>query len=155
MVDASEAIDKARKAVSERAELPGMSLAHEVMLNREGFDNVENMSQADTVDLAIRTGFGYRQLVQWTGQAWLRLHFGADYDAFFRETGITTRGEFKDVLDSYAGPPGPGAPPRGAEAAVAQLIPRDDAPTRAKVLAVYAMATLYEPYMTSGLATGR
>jgi hypothetical protein len=138
-------------AATPLSELPGMSLAHEVMLNREGFDNVENMSQADTVDLAIRTGFGYRQLVQWTGQAWLRLHFGADYDAFFRETGITTRGEFKDVVETYAGSPAPGAPPRGPEAAVAQLITRDDPPIRAKVLAVYAMADSYEPHVTSGL----
>jgi hypothetical protein len=138
-------------AATPLSELPGMSLAHEVMLNREGLDNVENMSQADAIDLAIRTGFSYRQLVQWTGQAWLRLHFGADYDAFFRETGITTRGEFKDVVDTYAGQPAPGTPPRGPEAAVAQLITRDDPPTRAKVLAVYALAASYEPHMTSGL----
>ena len=35
--------------------LAGMSHAHELRLEREGFDNVENLSNADAVDLAICT----------------------------------------------------------------------------------------------------
>jgi len=66
--------------------------------------------------------------------------------------GITTRQELADVVSLYAAPPEPGAPPRGPEAAVARLVPRDEAPTRAKVLAVYTLAASYEPHMTSGFA---
>ena len=142
-----------RYAATPLSELSGMSLAHEVMLNREGFDNVENMSQADTLELAIRTGFSYRQLVQWTGQAWLRLHLGADHDAFVQETGVTTRQELEDVVAMYTESPAPGAPARGPEAAVARLIVRDDGPMRAKVLAVYALAASYEHHATSGMVT--
>ena len=32
--------------------LGGMSYAHELRLEREGFDNIENLSNADPVDLA-------------------------------------------------------------------------------------------------------
>ena len=138
-------------AATPLSELSGMSLAHEVMLNREGFDNAENLSQADTIDLAIRTGFSYRQLRQWIGQAWLRLHFGQDYDAFVRATGVTTRQEFDEVIAFHAAPPEPGAPTLGPEAAVARLFPVEGTPTRAKVLAVYALAAAYEPHATSGL----
>lgn len=53
--------------------LAGMSYAHELRLEREGFDNVENLSNADAVDLAIRTRFSYVQLQQWIDQACSRL----------------------------------------------------------------------------------
>jgi hypothetical protein len=79
------------------ANLAGMSLAHEVRLGREGFDSAENLSHADALDLAIRTGFGYRQLRQWIGEAWLRSRFGDDYDAFAGRTALTNR----DDLDAF------------------------------------------------------
>jgi len=139
-------------AATPLSELQGMSLAHEVMLNREGFDNAENLSQADTIDLAIRTGFGYRQLSQWIGQAWLRLHFGEDFETFFRDTGITTRQEFEGVIATYVKASEPGPLAREEGAAVARLIVRDDARLRAKVLAVHALAATYEPHVTSGLS---
>ena len=78
--------------------LAGMSHAHEVRLQREGFDNLENLSHAVPLDLALRTGFGYRQLRHWIGQAWLRLHLGEDYAAFERATGITSRGELEEYV---------------------------------------------------------
>lgn len=77
--------------------LAGMSLAHEVRLTREGFDSAENLSHADPLDLAVRTGFGYRQLRQWIGEAWLHHRLGADHDAFAARTGLTSR----DDLDAF------------------------------------------------------
>lgn len=77
------------------AMLPGMSYAHELRLEREGIDNVENLSHADPLDLAVRTGFGYRQLVQWVSDAWLCAHLREDYPAFIRSTGVSGRGEFE------------------------------------------------------------
>ncbi|MGH8685077.1 MAG: hypothetical protein ACREUM_06980, partial [Nitrosospira sp.] len=51
--------------------LSGMSYAHELRLEREGYDNIENLSNADAVDLAVRTCFSYSQSKQWIDQAWL------------------------------------------------------------------------------------
>jgi hypothetical protein len=128
------------------SELQGMSLSHEVRLNREGFDNVENLSHADTIDLAIRTGFGYRQLRQWVGQAWLRSHLTDDYPAFVKNTGITARHELREVMGQLM-----------AEADVRQ--PNDQllgrlaggpgGPTTAKLHAVYSLVRGYEPHRTS------
>ena len=82
------------------ATLSGMSLEHETRLRREGFDNIENLAEANAVGLAVRTGFGYRQLRDWIGEAWLRTHLRGDYDAFVKATGITTRDHLKRVLDA-------------------------------------------------------
>lgn len=68
--------------------LPGMSYAHELRLGREGFDNLENLSHADAVDLAVRTGFGYSQLRAWIEGARLRGLLGADYDEFVTRSGL-------------------------------------------------------------------
>jgi hypothetical protein len=86
------------------SKLRGMSLAHEVRLSREGFDNVENLAEADTLDLAVRTGFSYRQLRQWVGEAWLRVHLGDRYGAFVSSTAITTRHELQAYLSTLGGP---------------------------------------------------
>jgi hypothetical protein len=73
--------------------LAGMSYSHELRLEREGFDNVENLTHADAVDLAIRTCFSYAQLKQWIDQAWLASHLREDYPDFVRRTGITNSEE--------------------------------------------------------------
>ena len=65
-----------------------MSYQHEVRLNREGFDNVENFATADVVDLAIRTGFPYQQLADWCSQAKLVISLGDDYERFRQATSI-------------------------------------------------------------------
>lgn len=75
--------------------LAGISYPHETRLEREGFDNVENLSHADAIDLAIRTGFGYKQLAQWIDEAWLATHLREDYAEFVKRTGITCREELK------------------------------------------------------------
>ncbi len=80
--------------------LAGMSYAHELRLEREGFDNVENLSNADAVDLAIRTCFSYIQLQQWIDQAWLAAHLREDYPDFVRRTGIATSEELRCFLYS-------------------------------------------------------
>jgi hypothetical protein len=73
--------------------LAGMSYSHELRLEREGFDNIENLSNADPVDLAIRTCFSYSQLKQWIDQAWLASHLREDYSGFAQRTGLTNSEE--------------------------------------------------------------
>jgi hypothetical protein len=89
------------------SQLPGMSLAYEVRLEREGFDNLEDLSQlspAKAVDLAIQTGFSYRQLSQWLDYAWLYEHLGPeDYKTFKERTGIINRQDLMDFLTAWPG----------------------------------------------------
>jgi hypothetical protein len=80
--------------------LAGMSYSHELRLEREGFDNIENLSNADAVDLAVRTCFGYNQLKQWINQAWLASHLREDYPAFVRLTSIEDSDELKRFLST-------------------------------------------------------
>ncbi|MEO6562364.1 MAG: hypothetical protein ABIN99_04870, partial [Nitrosospira sp.] len=80
--------------------LAGMSYAHELRLEREGFDNIENLSGADPVDLAVRTCFTYTQLKQWIDQAWLAAHLREDYPDFVRRTGITSSDELHTFLSA-------------------------------------------------------
>ena len=75
--------------------LAGMSYSHELRLEREGFDNIENLSNADAVDLAVRTYFSYGQLKQWIDQAWLAAHLREDYPDFVRRTGIGSSDELR------------------------------------------------------------
>jgi hypothetical protein len=85
------------------SDLHGVSFAHEIRLNREGFDNIENLVQADPLELAVRTGFGYQELSHWIDQGWLRIHLGEEYDTFAKATGITDRSELRDFLQRWEG----------------------------------------------------
>jgi hypothetical protein len=78
--------------------LAGMSYSHEVRLEREG---IENFSTADPVSLALRTGFGYRQLAQWVSEAWLAAHLRKDYPEFVRGTGITSADELQHFFATW------------------------------------------------------
>lgn len=80
--------------------LAGMSYAHELRLEREGYDNIENLCNADAVDLAVRTCFTYNQLRQWIDQAWLVGHLREDYPEFVRRTGITSSDELHHFLST-------------------------------------------------------
>lgn len=128
------------------AELQGMSLSHEVRLNREGFDNLENLAHADTIDLAIRTGLGYRQLRQWVGQAWLQSHLTGDYAAFVKNTGITTRHELAEVMEQRMAQTGT-TPPN--DQILEQLAGGPCGPTKSKLHAVYCLVRQYEPHRTA------
>lgn len=108
--------------------LNGLSAAAEVRLEREGFDNVENLVHGDAARLAMNTGFAYWQLRQWISEAWLAAHLRDDYRTFVTRTAITSKAELALVL-----PPDP--PPE----AIAILLPGDppDADTarlRTKIL---------------------
>jgi hypothetical protein len=81
--------------------LKGMSYAHELRLTQEGYDNLENLAFANSLDLALRTGFSYQQLRQWVGEAWLRLHMKDDYEAFRNATGITGAYELLDCKAAW------------------------------------------------------
>ncbi|MEO9191864.1 MAG: hypothetical protein ABI224_17935 [Acetobacteraceae bacterium] len=96
--------------------LHGMTYNHELRLEREGFEDAENLSHADAVDLAVRTGFSYGQLRQWISEAWLAAHLGDDYSVFVARTGIMSRKELEDFI-AY----------NEANGTVTALIPTDDA----------------------------
>ena len=86
------------------AALPGVNYYHEVRLGREGYDNAENLANAHPVDLALRTGFGYRQLRTWIGQAWLLAHLGeADYRTLAGATAVTGPDELRELLNQESG----------------------------------------------------
>lgn len=70
--------------------LTGMSPQHEMRLNREGFDNVENLVNADITSLCFRTGFSYQQLSNWHSEAELIIHLGHDYARFRQATSINS-----------------------------------------------------------------
>ena len=118
--------------------LSGMSYAHEVRLGREGYDTLENLSHADALDLAVRTGFSYRQLSHWVGEAWLRLHLGDDYPAFAAKTGIVSRADLWAFLQEWELTKRPGRP--------AEFLGAGGAPWVLKIDAVCALLAQYEPH---------
>ncbi len=91
--------------------LAGMSHSHELRLRREGFDNVDNIVHLDCLDLAVRTGFSYRQLLAWRGEAWLRMRMRADFDEFRMATGIANMNDLSSYLDQYEKDEGTGTKP--------------------------------------------
>ncbi len=100
-------IVRTRYAGTPLARLAGMSSDHELRLDREGYDNLENLSHAKPIELAVRTGFSYRQLKQWIEESQLRLHLGNDFEEFADLTGIRTSGE---LLTYWQGQPDEAAP---------------------------------------------
>jgi hypothetical protein len=83
--------------------LSGMSYEHEVRLKRQGYDSVENLAEANLVELAVRTGFSYGQLRTWAGEAWLRVRFGRDdYPKLVQATGVRTADQFRSLFGSLA-----------------------------------------------------
>lgn len=83
-----------REFSSPLSDLPGIDYDHEIRLNREGYDNIENLANANVLDLALRTGFCYQQLLQWISQARLHGYLRNDYQIFVDRTGITSLDEF-------------------------------------------------------------
>lgn len=93
---ASKALGLARihEFSSALSALPGVNYGQEILLNREGYDNIENLANASALDLALRTGFSYQQLVQWVSQAHLHGYLRNDYHAFADRTGIISLDDF-------------------------------------------------------------
>lgn len=83
--------------------LSGMSTQHETRLEREGYDNTENLAHANALDLAVRTGFGYRQLRSWIGEARLRLALRDDYEAFTAKTWLRTDDQVRSFYEGWSG----------------------------------------------------
>lgn len=83
------------------AKLSGMSSEHEISLIREGYDNVENLMHADPLELAIHTGFSYKQLQQWIGESCLRSQLGKDYETFRICTGISTLQQLAEFCSGW------------------------------------------------------
>jgi len=81
--------------------VPGMSFAHEIRMQREGYDTVENLALADPVDLSIRTGFSYGQLRNWISQAQLIQHLREDYQKFVNATGISSTDDLTAFVKNW------------------------------------------------------
>ena len=85
----------------------GMNMTHAHRLEREGIDNMENLAASDPVEIALRTGFIYPQVVTWVGEARLRVHLGHDdYCAFAKGTGILTLHQLIDYVARARKPEG-------------------------------------------------
>lgn len=132
--------------------LAGMSYAHELRLEREGYDNIENLSTADTVDLAIRTCFTYGQLEQWKDQAWLAVHLREDYPEFVRRTGITGGSELRRFLTASDA-----AQANGLEQLVAAVTadPAATASWRTRLTALKALLAADRPEPAGAAPSGR
>lgn len=71
--------------------ISGMNINHAFRMEREGFDNAENLACGDPIELAMRTGFPHAQVKSWIDEARLLIHLGeADFLAFTAGTGIRT-----------------------------------------------------------------
>ncbi|HEV2718937.1 MAG TPA: hypothetical protein VG323_02875 [Thermoanaerobaculia bacterium] len=70
--------------------ISGTNINHVFRLEREGFDNAENLACADAIELAMRTGFPYVQVKSWIDEARLLIHLGDDFRGFTAGTGIRT-----------------------------------------------------------------
>ncbi len=80
----------------------GMNLEHAARLEREGIDNIENLALAEPLEIAIRTGFSYRQVTTWIEEAWLRAHMGdADYPKLADGCGILTRRQLQEIVERW------------------------------------------------------
>ena len=84
--------------------LHGMSYDHEIRLEREGFDSIENFSHADAAGLAVRTGFSYGQLRQWISEAALLAMLREDYAKFVSLTGLSSLEELRRFLSAAPDP---------------------------------------------------
>ncbi len=82
----------------------GLNFNHELRLEREGFDSVENFSHADAAALAVRTGFSNAQLRQWISEAALMARLREDYPKFVSQTGLSS---IEEVTRFMAGIPDP------------------------------------------------
>ena len=100
-ISGSMGFQGAKYAATQLSQLPGMSYAHELRLQREGYDNVENFTHADAVDLAVRTGFSYKQLQDWISQARLMQQLGEDYQDFVRATGLSSIADVEEFSRNW------------------------------------------------------
>ncbi len=80
------------------SDLPGVNTGHELRLEREGFDNVQMLANADPVELSLRTGYAYGQLCTWIGQAKLAESLTCDYRQFVIHTGISETKELQAYI---------------------------------------------------------
>lgn len=80
--------------------LSGISSMHEMRLEQEGIDNMENMREEDPLGMTLRTGFEYKQVSNWIEEAWLRHRLGKeDYDVLLQKFPLISRGELKQFLE--------------------------------------------------------
>ena len=85
-------------------EVSGMNMTHAHRLEREGIDNLENLAVSDPVEIALRTGFIYQQVVAWIGEAKLRVHLGPHYARFAAGSSLLTLNQLIDYVARWKKP---------------------------------------------------
>lgn len=82
--------------------ISGTNINHVFRLEREGFDNAENLACADPIELAMRTGFPFIQVKSWIDEAKLLIHLGEDhFRAFVAGTGIRTYDQLCTFVEQW------------------------------------------------------
>jgi len=82
--------------------IEGMNAFHKVRLSEAGIDNAQNLSEANVIELLLKTPFNVAQLIDWIGQARLYTAVKADIERL-RRVGIRTIFDLKAVGDSPDG----------------------------------------------------
>ncbi len=77
--------------------IDGVSQWHEARLLDNGIDNVQNLASADILDLLVNSTFSGQQVVDWVDQAILYLYLEPNMIDRFRDTGVRTTSDFRDL----------------------------------------------------------
>lgn len=76
--------------------IQGIEMFQRVRLAEVGIDNAQNLSEANLVELLLRTPFNPKLIIDWIGQARLYLHFKADV-LNLHSAGIRTIFDLKSI----------------------------------------------------------
>ena len=77
--------------------IDGISQWHETRLRDNGIDNVQNLASAEIVDLLVHTTFSGQQVIDWVDQAILYLYLEPNAIDRFRDSGVRTTSDFRDL----------------------------------------------------------
>lgn len=79
--------------------IDGISQWHEARLRDIGIDNIQNLAAYDITELLLKTTFSGYQVIDWIDQALLFLYLGARRVDRFREAGIRTVSDFREMWE--------------------------------------------------------
>ncbi|GAB4441312.1 MAG: hypothetical protein Kow00120_09760 [Anaerolineae bacterium] len=93
-------IDQRRADALPLGLIDGISQWHEARLQDNGIDNVQNLASADILDLLVNTTFSGQQVIDWIDQSILYLYLEAAMIERFRDAGVRTTSDFRDLWNS-------------------------------------------------------
>ena len=83
--------------------IEGISDFHEVRLQDEGIDDIQNLASSHIEELIVNTPFTTLQLIDWIDQAILRLYVTRDDADAFRRGGVRGIADFRDLWRPFTG----------------------------------------------------